>query len=324
MTVRDDGENDMNLTRRAFGALAMGGIANGLASQTAQGAAAAPALPAGAIDCHIHIVGPQSKYPMVAGRVYTPPEASVAELRTLRTEIGVPRQVIVQPSFYGFDNSCTSDAIAELGRSARGVAVVPPNVTDAELRRLTGAGFVGARLNLATEGITDQYRAAALVLTLTEKLRPFGWHLQINTDLRMIESLSPILSTLTVPVVFDHLGNPDAAAGVSQLGFDALIFLVTNRNVYVKLSAPYNHSTLADYSDVAPFARALIAARPDHMLWGTNWPHPAAVRAPVSEVSPYQVIDNANLVRLFMEWCPNEAMRRMILVDTPARLYRFA
>ena len=126
-----------------------------------------------------------------------------------------------------------------------------------------------------------------------------------------------------MPVVFDHMGNPEAALGVIQPGFAALIVLVTNRNVYAKLSAPYNHSKLADYSDVAPFARALIAARPDHMLWGTNWPHPAAVRAPsVSEISPYQVIDNANLVRLFMEWCPDEATRKMILVDTPARTLR--
>jgi predicted TIM-barrel fold metal-dependent hydrolase len=313
----------MKLTRRAFGALAVGGLAGGLVPRTAK-AAAAPALPAGAIDCHIHIVGPQSKYPMTASRAYTPPEASVAELRKLRTEIGVPRHVVVQPSFYGFDNSCTRDAIAELGRSARGVAVVPPNITDVELQRLNSAGFVGARLNLATEGITDQYRAAALVLGLTEKLRPFRWHLQINTDLTMIAAIAPIIGTLTVPVVFDHMGNPDAALGTDQPGFRVLLDLVGTRNIYAKLSAPYNHSNLADYSDVAPFARALIAARPDHMLWGTNWPHPAATRGPVDEISPYQAIDNANLVRLFMEWCPDEAMRKVILVDTPARLYGFA
>lgn len=315
----------MKLTRRAFGAMAMGGLASGLASRTAEAApSAAPALPAGAIDCHIHIVGPQSKYPMAASRTYTPPEASVADLRALRTEIGVPRQVVVQPSFYGFDNSCAADALAELGRSARGVAVVPPNVSEAELVRLDRAGFVGARLNLATAGITDPYRASTFVLALVEKLRPFNWHLQINTDLAMIDAITPILSTLTVPVVFDHMGNPDASLGVDQKGFEALIYLVTYRTVYVKLSAPYNASKLPDYSDVTPFARALIAAKPTRMLWGTNWPHPAATRAPsIDEISPYQVIDNQNLTRLFMEWCPDAAMRKMILVDTPARLYRF-
>ena len=114
----------------------------------------------------------------------------------MRTETGVPRQVIVQPSFYGFDNSCTSDAIAELGRSARGVAVVPPNVTDAQLQRLNSAGFVGARFNLATEGINDPYMAAAMILGLTEKLRPFRWHLQINTDLAMIDTHNADRSTL--------------------------------------------------------------------------------------------------------------------------------
>lgn len=311
----------MKLTRRKFGALTMGAVASGIVSES-KGAAEA-ALPAGAIDCHIHIVGPQSKYPMVANRTYTPPEASVADLRALRAQIGVPRQVVVQPSFYGFDNSCTQDAITELGRSARGIAVVPPNVSDAELRRLDNAGFVGARLNFATAGLTDPIRIATVILNFTERVRPLRWHLQINTELPVIAAIIPIVGALTVPVVFDHMGNPQAELGVGQPGFAALVELITIRNVYVKLSAPYNHSKLADYSDVAPFARALIAARPDHCLWGTNWPHPAAERRPIEEISPYQVVDNSNLVRLLMDWCPDAAMRRTILVDTPTQLYRF-
>jgi predicted TIM-barrel fold metal-dependent hydrolase len=314
----------MTLTRRAFGGLAMGALAGATMSRAATAADSVPALPAGAIDTHIHIVGPQSKYPMEANRTYTPPEASVADLRKLRTEIGVPRQVVVQPSFYGFDNSCTLDAVAELGRSARAIAVVPMSATEAQLQRLDSAGVVGIRFNFATLGIRDRERAALPILQLAPLVRPLRWHIQINCEPELIASLAPILGVLRVPIVFDHIGNPDASLGIEQPGFQALLEMVRAGNTWVKLSAPYNHSKLPDYSDVAPFMKTLIATRPDRCLWGTNWPHPAAVRGPVSEVSPYQVIDNANLVRLFFEWCPDEATRRMILVDMPSRLYRFA
>jgi predicted TIM-barrel fold metal-dependent hydrolase len=312
----------MRITRREFGMAAVGALA---AQGLSRMAAAAPApLPAGAIDCHIHIVGPQSKYPMTANRTYTPPEALVSELRTLRTAIGVPRQVIVQPSFYGYDNSCTQDAIAELGASARGIAVVPRDVTEAQLRRLDAAGFVGIRLNFATLGITDSSQATEEILALAPKLVPLRWHIQINTELPMIAELAPIIGLLGVPIVFDHIGNPEAELGVTQPGFFALVELVHAGNAYVKLSAPYNHSRLRDYADVTPLATSLISARADRMLWGTNWPHPGAQpRRPITEISPYQRIDNANLVRLFQQWCPDPAMQKMILVDTPARLYRF-
>jgi predicted TIM-barrel fold metal-dependent hydrolase len=311
------------MTRRRFGALAVGTLAGVALPRSAGAAAARPALPAGAIDCHIHIVGPQAKYPMAPGRTYTPPEASVAELKVLREQIHVPRQVIVQPSFYGFDNSCTEDAIAELGASARGIAVVPPSITDAELKRLDAAGFVGIRLNFATVGITDAEEATRQILAFAPRLEALNWHIQINTDLEMIAELAPIIGVLPVPVVFDHIGNPNAELGVGQPGFFALAELVHGGNAYVKLSAPYNHSRLRDYSDVTPLARSLIAARPDRMLWGTNWPHPGGTRGNITQISPYQRIDNPNLVRLFFEWCPDQALQKMILVDTPARLYRF-
>src|SRR5882672_3504090 len=143
----------MTLSRREFGAITLGSLA-GLALSERAGAAGAT-MPAGAIDCHNHIVGPQSKYPMAANRTYTPPEASVAQLKALRVETGAARNVIVQPSFYGFDNSCMLDAMAELGNSVRGIAVVQQTVSDAELQRLARAGVVGVRLNFATAGIRD-------------------------------------------------------------------------------------------------------------------------------------------------------------------------
>ncbi len=140
----------------------------------------------------------------------------------------------------------------------------------------------------------------------------------------MVPALASTVASLKVPVVFDHMANLEAEKGVNQPGFGAFVELVKSRNVYVKLSAPYNLSKRADWADVTPFAKALIAAGPDRMVWGTNWPHPAGTRGPVSVVSPYQMIDNPKLLTAFAEHCPDPAMRKVILVDTPARLYRFA
>jgi predicted TIM-barrel fold metal-dependent hydrolase len=311
------------ITRREFGATGLGGIA-ALAAGRAAAAAAGPAMPAGAIDCHNHIVGPIARFPMAANRTYTPPEASVAQLLALRRAMGVARNVIVQPSFYGFDNACTELALKELGASARGIAVLPQTVPDAELKRLAAVGFVGTRLNLATAGIRDPKAALDAIAAFAPRFAPLGWHIQINTEPALIDAIAPAVAGLPVPVVFDHIGEVVAAEGLNQKGFGALLELVRARKAYVKLSAPYNLSTEAGYADVAPFARALIAAGPQQMLWGTNWPHPGQRRGrPISEISPYQEIDNLNLLKLFAEWCPDAGTRKTILVDTPSRLYRF-
>jgi predicted TIM-barrel fold metal-dependent hydrolase len=283
-------------------------------------------MPAGAADVHNHIVGPQSKYPMYEKRTYTAPEASVAQLRAVRTELGVARNVIVQPSFYGFDNSCLLDALKDLGTSARGIAVVPLDVKDSELRRLASSGVTGVRLNLATFGISDPKQAAEAVHTFAPRFVALKWHIQINTSLSVIDGLAPLIADAKVPIVFDHIGNAEAEKGLGQKGFGALVELVKARKTYVKLSAPYNLSKRADWADVIPLAKALIAAGADRMLWGTNWPHPgtALQRTDIREITPYQVIDNRKLLTHFAQSCPDAAMRKMILVDTPARLYHFA
>ena len=314
----------MRLTRREFGRLATGSAAGLMLRRAAEAAGPLSDMPAGAIDVHNHIVGPLLKYPMAPNRTYTPPEASVAQLRVLRTQLGVARNVVVQPSFYGFDNSCLVDALADLGTSARGVAVVSVDVTDAELQRLASRGVTGVRLNLSTFGIRDPKVAADTVHALAPRLVPLGWHIQINTELLTIEGLAPLVADIKVPVVFDHVGNADAALGVNQKGFGALIALVKARNTYVKLSAPYNLSKRSDWADVVPLAKALIAAGPDRMLWGTNWPHPGRGRDDIKKITPYQVVDNQKLLTHFAQQCPDVALRKMILVDTPQRLYRFA
>lgn len=315
----------MQFTRREFSRLAGGTLAASLLPRAAWAAGPLADMPANAIDVHNHIVGPQSKYPMYEKRTYTPPEASVAQLRALRAQLGTARNVIVQPSFYGFDNSCLVDALKELGTSARGVAVVPLDVSDAELKRLDAAGVTGVRMNLATFGIRDPKQAADAVHAFAPRFAPMGWHIQINTGLAVIDGLAPLIGDAKCPIVFDHVGNADAALGVTQKGFPALVDLVKARNTYVKLSAPYNLSKLPDWSDVLSLEKALIAAGPDRMLWGTNWPHPGnASRGDIKEITPYQVVDNPKLLLHFAQACPDAAMRKMILIDTPQRLYRFA
>jgi predicted TIM-barrel fold metal-dependent hydrolase len=313
----------MRITRRELGSLIVGTAASAAASR-AFGAGPLADMPAGAIDVHNHIVGPMAKYPMAASRSYTPPEASVAQLRALRAELGVARNVIVQPSFYGFDNSCLVDALDQLGTSARGIAVVPTTVSDDELKRLASKGVTGVRLNFATAGIRDPKTLSDAISALAPRFVPLGWHIQINTELPMIAAIANTVGAIKVPVVFDHIGEAQAALGPGQTGFGALVELVKARNTYVKLSAPYNLSKLPDWSDVTPLAKALIAAGPDRMLWGTNWPHPGNGRGDIGQITPYQKVDNPKLLVAFAQWCPDAGMRKTILVDTPARLYRFA
>jgi predicted TIM-barrel fold metal-dependent hydrolase len=181
----------------------------------------------------------------------------------------------------------------------------------------------GVRLNLATAGISDPKVAIDAINGFGPRFVPLNWHIQINTGLPIVAAIAQTVADLKVPVVFDHMANLQAEKGANQPGFGALVELVKGRNTYVKLSAPYNLSKRADWSDVTPLAKALIAAGSDRMLWGTNWPHPGNGRGPITQITPYQVVDNPALLRIFAEECPGAAMRKMILVDTPRRLYRF-
>jgi predicted TIM-barrel fold metal-dependent hydrolase len=308
----------MRLTRRTFGKLAAASAAAFALPDRAMAAAAAP-MPPGAVDTHIHIMGPQAKYPYAATRVYSPPEASVDDLRALRPRLGVVRNVIVTPSVYGFNNDSTVDAIAALQGTARGVAVLPPDIPARELGPLEAYGIRGTRLNTGLRDLKEQLAAFA------PKFKPLNWHVQIVGQIEILTGLSSQIAGLGIPVVLDHFGGARGEDGVQHRDFQALLELVKAGNTYVKLSAPYDRTKEPGYQSMTPFARALIAARPDRMLWGTNWPHPSQDRSiPITQVSPYQTVDNEMLVRRLMDWCPDAEMRRTILVDNPVRLYRFS
>lgn len=288
--------------------------------------AVAFAVPEGACDCHVHVFGTAAEFPFVARRGYTPPPATADELLALQEALHLSRVVIVQPSVYGSDNSCTLDGMRRLGGRARGVAVIDEATSNAALDQMHRAGIRGVRVNLETAGETDLGAARRNLAAAVARIAPLGWHVQVYTRLSVIAGLSEEVAQLPVPIVFDHFGGAQAAGGVDQPGFAALLALVVAGHAYVKVSGAYRSSDKAPaYDDMAPLARALIAANPARIVWGTDWPHPHAAPpgAELREFEPFYDIDNGLALNQLRTWAPSTAMRRRILVENPARLYDF-
>ena len=220
------------------------------------------------------------------------------------------RAVIIQPSFYGSDNSRTRDAIAESHGNWRGVAGLLANTPKAEIQRLHDAGFRGARVNLSFKGgptLDDLAKVATLVA-------PFGWHMQIQVEGRDLVELAPRFHRLATPLVIDHMGRVPPALGVEYPGFQALLALVREGNTWVKLSSAYAMSSKPyPYDDIAPFAKALIEAGPNRVVWGSNWPHPSYKGTPPVDATQLDLLG----------YWTSEEMRKRILVDNPAKLYGF-
>ncbi|HEU4939064.1 MAG TPA: amidohydrolase family protein [Vicinamibacterales bacterium] len=281
-------------------------------------------VPAGACDCHTHVFGDRDRFPFTPNRTYTPESASVEEMRALHHALHTTRVVIVQPSVYGTDNACTLDGIKQLGPNARGIAVIDEQTPDAKLDDLEHGGIRGIRINLATAGQTDPELGRRRFETAVTRIGKRKWHVQMYTQLSVIEAMQKELAASPVPVVFDHFGGAQASAGRSQRGFDVLLDLVRSGRAYVKVSAPYRGSTAApDFADMGPLAKALIAANVRRILWGTDWPHPDTTpgRAP-TEISPLRQIDDGRVFNQFGSWT-TATERRSILVDNPQELYGF-
>ena len=285
------------------------------------------APPTGACDTHVHVFGPAGAFPYAADRRYTPGDATVEDLLALQSLLRLDRVVLAQPSPYGTDNRRLIAALSELGSRARGVAVIDPATPAAELAAMHAAGVRGARLNLETAGQHDPVAALDILRTVARRVAPLRWHVQTYTSLAVITALQDAILDLPVPLVIDHFGKALAACGTGQAGFAALLSLVGSGRVYVKLSAPCRISDHPDYGDAADIARALIAANPDRMLWGTDWPHTAARRDPsraAHEIEPFQPEDDGRALNRLHDWVGGDAdLLRRILAENPARLYGF-
>jgi predicted TIM-barrel fold metal-dependent hydrolase len=284
-------------------------------------------VPAGACDCHTHIFGDPRRFPFAADRVYTPEPASIAEMRALHRALRMDRVVIVQPSVYGTDNTCTLDAVRQLGDRARAIAVVDERASPASLETLRAGGVRGIRLNLATTGQTDAGIARERLRRSVEQLEGRNWHIQMYTAIALIESIRDRIAQSPVPIVFDHFGGAQAALGTGQPGFEALLDLVRSGRAYVKISGAYRSSSAEpDYADVAPLAKALIAANPQRILWGSDWPHPdssVVAGRKATDLAPLLPIDDGRVLNQLAVWAPDPVLRRTILVENPARLYGF-
>lgn len=315
--------------------IALGALAAGITlhTRTVFAKAAQPGtpvnfeLPVGACDCHTHIIGDPEKFPFVSGRVYTPEPALPEEMAALHRTLHIQRVVIVTPSFYGADNSAMLYGMAARGDNARGVAVIDDKTPESELDALGRAGVRGIRLNLATGGMNNTAVGRQQYQSAVERVKNRNWHIQLYTNLEMISAIKDQVLASPVPAVFDHFGGAKAELGIDQPGFAALLELVRSGKAYVKISGAYRASKLApDYPDVAPLARALIAANPENIVWGTDWPHTNSAPLPgrkSTDVSPLSQIDDGRLLNQLPVWAPDPSIRKKILVDNPARLYGF-
>jgi len=265
--------------------------------------------PPGSCDCHMHIY--EDRFPLAPTATFKPPHAPVSEYRKVQQALGITRAVVVQPTGYGFDNRCTLEAIAELGADARGVAVVPPEVSDAELQVLTDAGIRGVRFHMQKGGVLPWDALGGLAA----KVLPFGWHVQLQLDGRELVEHETRLKDLPGMLVIDHVGKFGQPIGPTHPGFAVLLRLLDTGNCWVKLSAPYESSKVGPprYDDVAALAHVLAKAHPERCVWASNWPHPNQKNVP----------PDAAMLDLLLDWADDDATRARILVDNPAKLYGF-
>src|ERR1700674_2165506 len=285
------------------------------------------AVPPNACDCHTHIFGDPQKFPFYSGRVYTPEPALPDEMSALHRALHMERVVIVTPSIYGADNSATLYGMKARGATARGVAVIDDKTSEGDLDAMDRAGVRDIRINLATVGQTDPAIGRRRLQASIDRMKRRSWHIQMYTSPAVIAGIKDLVQSSPVPVVFDHFGGAETALGFEQPGFADLVELVRAGKAYVKISGAYRASTKApDYADVAPFAKALIAANADRIVWGSDWPHPNSNPPPgrsATDLTPVFQVDDGRLLNLLAVWAPDAAVRKKILVDNPARLYGF-
>jgi len=287
------------------------------------------ALPPDACDCHTHVYADPARFPMAPERVYTPEVVEAEELIGFHRRLGFGRVVVVHPNTHGTDNSVTLYAMRMYGAGARGVALIDERTSDEEIESMTAAGMRGARINLRLKqgDEADVTSGRAQFQALAKRAHQHRWHIQMFTSLQVISGIRELVRDSPVPVVFDHFGGLDAALGAVQPGFADLLELLDSGKVWVKISAAYRSSTQGpEYADVAPFARTLIEANPDRILWGSDWPHPTGVTPPgrlATEITPMKTIDDGALLNQLAVWEPDASVRRKILVNNPARLYGF-
>jgi 2-pyrone-4,6-dicarboxylate lactonase len=270
-------------------------------------------LPAGAVDAHCHVFGPGNEFPFAPERKYTPCDAGKDQLFKLRDHLGVSRNVIVQATCHGADNSAMVDALRSSNGRARGVATVRPDVSDAQLRELHNAGVRAVRFNYVPRLVDPQ--PDEYYHRIVEKIAPLGWHIVIYFEASDLAHRWNFFTSLETIVVVDHMGRPDVSQPVDGDEFELFTRLVREHdNFWVKVTCPERLSLSGPpaYDDVVPFARRVVEEFPDRVLWGTDWPHPN-----LKDHMP----DDGTLVDYIPRIATTPDLQRRLLVDNPTRLY---
>lgn len=267
--------------------------------------------PPGACDAHCHIFGPAAEFPFSADRAYTPPDSGIHDFEVLQARLGVTNAVFVQASCHGTDNSAMLHALIRGGGRYAGVAMIDESFTDEQIRELHDAGVRGARFNFVAHlgGAPE----ADVFRRIVDRVAEHGWHIVLHFDAEDLGKYRALLDGMPVPYVIDHMARLIASAGVEQPPFQELLSLMADERCWVKISGAERLTAdgTPPYDDVVPYARALIAAAPGRILWGTDWPHPNVRHMP----------DDGDLVDLLAAFAPDEATRTRILVENPRMLY---
>ncbi len=266
-----------------------------------------------ACDAHCHVFGPGDRFPFADKRAYTPPDSGIDKFVALQERLGLSRAVFVQASCHGTDNAAMVDAIKRGRGRYAGVAMIDESFSDADIAALHEVGVRGTRFNFVAHlgGAPE----LDVFWRIVERVVPFGWHIVLHFDAKDLPAYAELLDRMPCPYVIDHMARVPTADGLDQAPFQALLEVMKDERAWVKISGA--ERLTADgpppYDDVVPYAQALIAAAPDRILWGTDWPHPNVRHMP----------DDGDLVDLMTSFAPDEATRTKILVDNPERLYDF-
>jgi len=266
-----------------------------------------------ACDAHCHIFGPASKFPYAPDAAYHPPDSPFEGLQKLHSILGIERAVIVHASCHGSDMRVTLDGIKRSNGKYRGTAIIDESFGDREFRQMDEGGIRGVRFNFVKHlgGRPDM----AFFQRTVARVKEMGWHLILHLDATDLVEFDAMFKKIPVPMVIDHMGRVKAADGLDQQPFKVLLEWMKNERFWVKVCGPERVSSMGPpFTDAVPFARRLIEAAPDRILWGTDWPHPN-----VGKHMP----NDGDLMDLFAQMAPTPELQKKILVDNPARLYGF-
>ena len=272
-------------------------------------------FPAGACDTHAHICGPESTFTYDAARIYTPHDALLPEFEHMLKTLGVERMVLVQPSIYGFDNQVMLKAMRETSLPARGVAVLPMDVSDAELKELHGLGIRGARFNIVDVKTPTGELDFGSIRAFAERIKPLGWHVEFLLHVDDFTDFGVMFRDFPTDIVVGHLGYFRPGCPLENRSFQGLLELAASGKCWVKMTGPYRITAQEfPYADVDRYAHALAKQAPHRLIWGSDWPHAMIKRA---------MPNDGPLADLLARWIPDEATRKRVLVDNPKQLYQF-